>query len=32
MNAIRKLGSLILVLAISLPCFAKKKVEFKINE
>lgn len=29
MNAIRKLGSLILVLAISLPCFAKKKVEFK---
>lgn len=32
MNAIRKLGGLILVLAISLPCFAKKKVEFKINE
>ena len=27
MNAIKKLGSLILVLAISLPCFAKKKVE-----
>ncbi len=31
MNAIRKLGSLILILAISLPCFAKKKVEFKGN-
>lgn len=31
MNAIRKLGSLILVLAISLPCFAKKEVEFKGN-
>ena len=31
MNAIRKLGSLILVLAISLPCFAKKRVEFKGN-
>ena len=27
MNAIKKLGSLILVLAISLPYFAKKKVE-----
>lgn len=31
MNAIRKLGSLILILAISLPCFAKKKVKFKGN-
>lgn len=31
MNTIRKLGSLTLVLAISLPCFAKKKVEFKGN-
>ncbi len=31
MNIIRKWGSLMLILAISLPCFAKKKVEFKGN-
>ena len=29
MKTIKKLGNLILILTISLPCFAKKKVEFK---
>lgn len=31
MDTIKKLGSLMLILTISLPCFAKKKVEFKGN-
>lgn len=31
MKTIKKLGSLILILAISLPCFAKKEVKFKGN-
>lgn len=31
MNTIKKLGSLIFVLAISFPCFAKKNIEFKGN-
>ncbi len=29
MNTIRKWGSVILILAVSFPCFAKKKIEFK---
>ena len=31
MDTIKKLGSLMLILTISLPCFAKKKVEVKGN-